>query len=143
MHGGVPGYGDACRTGYLGSIGEPTAVDVALFEVGHVGEADASAVDAEEEEVTSKGQGFGMGEVGITHTAQVLFCKNLSLSLGWHGCLDAFQQSTFGDDTDFGSCGVYGTDLIDIQTSGGLFASVGYDPVLELGYKVGGEFIER
>lgn len=55
LHGGVPGNGDTCGTGYLGGVGEPMAFDVALLDVGHVGEADATAIDAEEEEVASKG----------------------------------------------------------------------------------------
>ena len=85
LHGGIPGHGDGGRVGHLRGVGEPTALHIGLLDVGHVGETDASAVDAEEKEVAGVGHVLEVGEVGIAHAAEILLGEDLTLLLGGHG----------------------------------------------------------
>ena len=142
LHGGVPRHGDGGGTEDLRGVGEAIAVDVGLLDVSHVGKWDAAAVDAEEEEVTSKGQGARIGKVGVTQAMKFFFRKYLPHLLGGHGGLDALEESQFGGYAVFRGCIVDGIDLVDIKSSGRFFATIGDYPCFELCYEVGREMGE-
>ena len=47
-----------------------------------------------------------------------------------------------GGDACLDGCLVYGADLVDVQTGGGLLAALADDPTLELRHEAGGELVE-
>ena len=54
LHGCIPWHSDVRGVSHLRGIGECETVDVAFFDMCQVGKANASAIDAKEEDVASK-----------------------------------------------------------------------------------------
>lgn len=79
LHGSIPLNGDAGLVGDLRGIGERETLNVSFPDMGDVGETDAPAIDAEEEDITGEGHRLGIREVSVAHATE-LFSESNSRS---------------------------------------------------------------